>query len=64
MDTLSHILHGFNVALLPVNLFYTFLGCLMGTIIGVLPAGLQLVGRVGDTAGLLAMAAACEKIVS
>lgn len=31
---------------------------------GVLPCGLQLVGRIGQTARLLAIAAACEKIVS
>lgn len=30
---------------------------------GTLPAGLQLVGRLGDTATLLAIAATCEKIV-
>jgi aspartyl-tRNA(Asn)/glutamyl-tRNA(Gln) amidotransferase subunit A len=29
-----------------------------------LPVGLQLVGRRGDTAGLLAIAALCEKMVS
>jgi Asp-tRNA(Asn)/Glu-tRNA(Gln) amidotransferase A subunit family amidase len=29
-----------------------------------LPVGLQLVGRRDNTAGLLAIAAACEKIVS
>ncbi len=29
-----------------------------------LPVGLQLVGRLGDTPGLLAIASACEKIVS
>lgn len=28
-----------------------------------LPVGLQLVGRIGDTTGLLAIAAACEKII-
>ncbi|HSF21529.1 MAG TPA: tripartite tricarboxylate transporter permease, partial [Burkholderiales bacterium] len=37
MDTLTHILNGFNVALQPINLWYTFLGCFLGTIIGVLP---------------------------
>jgi putative tricarboxylic transport membrane protein len=37
MDVLSHILNGFGVALQPINLWYTFLGCLLGTIIGVLP---------------------------
>src|SRR5512140_3822297 len=45
MDTLSHILHGFNVALIPINLWYTFLGCFMGTIIGVLPG-------IGPAAGI------------
>ena len=37
METLTHILNGFNVALQPVNIWYTFLGCFLGTIIGVLP---------------------------
>ena len=37
MDVLAHILNGFNVALQPINLWYTFLGCFLGTIIGVLP---------------------------
>jgi len=37
MDTLAHILNGFTVALQPINLWYTFLGCFLGTIIGVLP---------------------------
>ncbi len=37
MDTVTHILNGFNVALQPINLWYTFLGCFLGTIIGVLP---------------------------
>lgn len=37
MDTLTHILNGFTVALQPINLWYTFVGCFLGTIIGVLP---------------------------
>ncbi|HSC94196.1 MAG TPA: tripartite tricarboxylate transporter permease [Burkholderiales bacterium] len=37
METLTHILNGFSVALQPINLWYTFLGCFLGTIIGVLP---------------------------
>ena len=37
MDTFHHILNGFAVAAQPINLWYTFLGCLMGTVIGVLP---------------------------
>src|SRR5258706_13505155 len=45
MDTVGHILHGFDVALMPINLWYTFLGCLMGTIIGILPG-------IGPAAGI------------
>src|SRR5262245_29614094 len=37
MDTMTHILNGFAVALQPINLWYTFIGCFLGTVIGVLP---------------------------
>ena len=37
MDTLTHILNGFAVAIQPINLWYTFLGVFLGTIVGVLP---------------------------
>jgi putative tricarboxylic transport membrane protein len=37
METFTHILNGFEVALQPINLWYTFLGCFLGTVIGVLP---------------------------
>ena len=37
MDTLTDILNGFSVCLQPVNLWYTFLGVFLGTVIGVLP---------------------------
>jgi putative tricarboxylic transport membrane protein len=37
MDTLTHIINGFAVCLQPVNLWYTFVGVFLGTIIGVLP---------------------------
>jgi putative tricarboxylic transport membrane protein len=37
METLTHILNGFSVALQPINLWYTFVGCFLGTVIGVLP---------------------------
>src|SRR3954470_5134529 len=30
-------MHGFSVALAPDNLWYAFLGCLVGTLVGVLP---------------------------
>jgi putative tricarboxylic transport membrane protein len=45
MDTFTHILNGFSVAMHPVNLWYTFLGVFMGTIIGVLPG-------IGPSAGI------------
>ena len=37
MDVLQNILFGFEVALHPNNLFLAFVGCLIGTLIGVLP---------------------------
>lgn len=37
MDTFAQIMHGFSVALTPVNIFYLFIGVFFGTIIGVLP---------------------------
>lgn len=45
METLTHILNGFSVAMQPINLWYTFLGVFMGTIIGVLPG-------IGPSAGI------------
>jgi putative tricarboxylic transport membrane protein len=37
MEQLTHFIGGFAVALEPINLWYAFLGCVMGTIVGVLP---------------------------
>ncbi|HEX6004818.1 MAG TPA: tripartite tricarboxylate transporter permease [Burkholderiales bacterium] len=37
METLTHIINGFEVCLQPINLWYTFVGVFLGTIIGVLP---------------------------
>lgn len=37
MEQFSHFIGGFAVALEPANLWYAFLGCVMGTIVGVLP---------------------------
>ncbi len=45
MDSFQHILNGFVIAAQPMNLLYTFLGCLMGTVIGVLPG-------IGPAAGI------------
>src|SRR5687768_2443582 len=45
METLTHIINGFSVCLQPINLWYTFLGVFLGTIIGVLPG-------IGSSAGI------------
>ena len=45
METLQHILHGFVVATQPINIAYLFGGCLLGTVIGVLPG-------IGPAAGI------------
>lgn len=45
METLTHILNGFEVCLHPINLWYTFVGVFLGTIIGVLPG-------IGPSAGI------------
>jgi putative tricarboxylic transport membrane protein len=37
LDTLHNLLVGFEVALAPSVLIYAFIGCVMGTIVGVLP---------------------------
>jgi putative tricarboxylic transport membrane protein len=45
METLHHVLNGFAVCLQPINLWYTLVGCFLGTIVGVLPG-------IGPTAGI------------
>lgn len=45
MQTIEHLMHGFSVALTWNNLFYCFVGCLWGTVVGVLPG-------VGPLAGM------------
>jgi putative tricarboxylic transport membrane protein len=45
METLGHILNGFAVCLQPINLWYTFVGVFLGTVIGVLPG-------IGPSAGI------------
>lgn len=37
MDALQSIILGFAIALTPTNIFYAFFGCLVGTVIGILP---------------------------
>lgn len=49
MDFIQHILAGFQISLLPMNLLYCFLGVVFGTLIGVLPG----IGPAGAIALLL-----------
>lgn len=49
MEILTKVLYGFQVALQPDNLFFCFLGALIGTLVGVLPG----IGPVGAMALLL-----------
>lgn len=37
MDILSNLALGFGVSFTPINMLYVFVGCLLGTLIGVLP---------------------------
>src|SRR4249920_843952 len=37
MEVISGLFHGFAVALTPVNIFWCFAGCFLGTVVGVLP---------------------------
>ena len=37
METLGYLLHGFGVAISPMNLLWCFVGCFLGTVIGILP---------------------------
>jgi putative tricarboxylic transport membrane protein len=49
MDLFGNLALGFSVALTPLNLFYAFVGCVLGTLIGVLPG----IGPVPTIAMLL-----------
>src|SRR5580765_4846474 len=37
MDVLVNVMHGFGIALLPVNILYCIIGVFIGTLVGVLP---------------------------
>jgi putative tricarboxylic transport membrane protein len=49
METLNNLYFGFQVAFMPVNLFFCFIGVVIGTLVGVLPG----IGPVGAMALLL-----------
>ncbi|MBP1730617.1 MAG: hypothetical protein H6Q55_1046, partial [Deltaproteobacteria bacterium] len=49
METLQSLWYGFSIALQPENLFFCFVGSVLGTLVGVLPG----IGPVGAIAILL-----------
>lgn len=49
MDLISNLYLGFSVAITPMNVMYAFIGCILGTLIGVLPG----IGPVATIAMLL-----------
>ncbi|MFM7341797.1 MAG: tripartite tricarboxylate transporter permease [Betaproteobacteria bacterium] len=49
MDLIANLSLGFDVAFTPINLLYAFIGCVLGTLIGVLPG----IGPVATIAMLL-----------
>ena len=49
MESLSLLLGGFATALQPVNLLFALAGCILGTLVGILPG----IGPVAGTAVLL-----------
>ncbi|NBT69148.1 MAG: tripartite tricarboxylate transporter permease, partial [Betaproteobacteria bacterium] len=49
MDLIANLSTGFGVAFTPINLLYAFIGCMLGTLIGVLPG----IGPVATIAMLL-----------
>ena len=51
MDIFANVALGFSVALTPTNLFFCFLGSVVGTLVGVLPG----LGPVGAVAFLLSL---------
>ncbi|AOY98155.1 tripartite tricarboxylate transporter TctA [Cupriavidus sp. USMAHM13] len=65
MDTLNQLMHGFAVAITPLNLMWALVGCFLGTAIGVLPGIgpaltvamlLPLTTKVDPTAALIMFA--------
>ena len=37
MEIFDNLMLGFGIALTPANLFYALVGCVLGTLVGVLP---------------------------
>ena len=49
MEMWQSLVHGFSIALQPINILYAFTGCVVGTITGILPG----IGPLGAMAILL-----------
>jgi TctA family transporter len=60
MDLLANLALGFDVALTPVNIFYCFVGVLLGTLVGVLPG----IGPTGTVAILLPITFTFEPVTA
>ncbi len=60
MDLLANLALGFGVAATPINLFYAFVGCVVGTLIGVLPG----IGPVATIAMLLPITYGLEPVTA
>ena len=58
MDLFTNLSLGFSVAFTPVNLMYAFVGCLLGTLIGVLPG----IGPLATIAMLLPQRCRCHAV--
>lgn len=60
MDLLANLALGFGVAATPINLLYAFVGCVVGTLIGVLPG----IGPVATIAMLLPITYGLEPVTA
>jgi putative tricarboxylic transport membrane protein len=62
LETIHSLFYGFSVALQPGNLFFCFVGCLLGTVVGVLP-GLGPVATISILLPLTFQIAPTEGII-
>ncbi|MDO8874528.1 MAG: tripartite tricarboxylate transporter permease [Pseudolabrys sp.] len=60
MDLLANLALGFDVAATPINLLYAFVGCVVGTLVGVLPG----IGPVATIAMLLPITYGLEPVTA
>ena len=60
MELLANLALGFGIAVTPINLLYAFIGCMVGTLIGVLPG----IGPVATIAMLLPVTYGLEPVTA